>query len=88
MIKVFRSAILATVLLSVPAIAAQTDVLPVKVVVVTMFEIGEDTGDQPGELQSWVEKYPFPAILPFDLGHRHLRVITHPPCQRAESLNP
>jgi purine nucleoside permease len=41
--------------------------IPVKVVVVTMFEVGEDTGDQPGELQYWVERdhlnriYPLPA---------------------------
>jgi purine nucleoside permease len=39
----------------------------VKVVVVTMFEVGADTGDQPGELQYWVDRdhldkvYPLPA---------------------------
>lgn len=39
----------------------------VKVVVVTMFEVGADTGDTPGELQYWVERdhldriYPLPA---------------------------
>jgi purine nucleoside permease len=41
--------------------------IPVKVVIVTMFEVGADTGDQPGELQYWVERdhldriYPLPA---------------------------
>jgi len=41
--------------------------IPVKVVVIAMFEVGEDTGDQPGELQYWVERdhldrvYPLPA---------------------------
>lgn len=30
--------------------------IPVKVVVVAMFEIGNDTGDRPGELQLWVER--------------------------------
>jgi purine nucleoside permease len=41
--------------------------IPVKVVVVTMFEVGADTGDGPGELQHWVERdhldkiYPMPA---------------------------
>jgi len=30
--------------------------LPVKVVIVTLFEIGEDTGDRPGEFQFWVER--------------------------------
>lgn len=41
--------------------------IPVKVVVVAMFEVGKDTGDAPGELQYWVERdhldqsYPLPA---------------------------
>ena len=35
-------------------VAAQA--IPVKVVVVTMFERGADTGDQPGEFQFWVER--------------------------------
>ena len=73
MLKLFRCTILAAALSSLPAIAEETAVLPVKVVVVTMFEIGEDTGDQPGELQTWVEEYPFPEILPFAVGQRHLR---------------
>ena len=30
--------------------------IQVKVVIVAMFEIGNDTGDQPGELQYWVER--------------------------------
>ncbi|QCE33527.1 purine nucleoside permease [Acetobacteraceae bacterium] len=32
--------------------------MAVRVVVLTAFEIGKDTGDQAGELQNWVEKYP------------------------------
>jgi purine nucleoside permease len=30
--------------------------IPVKVVVVAMFEVGNDTGHQPGEFQYWVER--------------------------------
>jgi len=30
--------------------------IPIKVVVVSMFEIGEDTGDVPGEFQFWIER--------------------------------
>jgi purine nucleoside permease len=30
--------------------------IPIKVVVVSMFEIGEDTGDIPGEFQFWIER--------------------------------
>ena len=65
-----HSRILATLLLLVSfaaAIAAKPRPIPVKVVVVAMFEVGEDTGDQPGELQYWVERdhldrvYPIPA---------------------------
>ncbi len=61
---------LASILLLIPlatSIAAKPRPIPVKVVVVTMFEVGEDTGDQPGELQYWVERdhldrvYPMPA---------------------------
>ena len=47
--------------------------LPIKVVVVTTFEIGEDTGDSAGEFQNWVEKLPLPQVLPFPQGYHHLR---------------
>lgn len=47
--------------------------LPVKVVVVTMFELGEDAGDRPGEFQTWVEKLPLPESIPFPQGYRDLR---------------
>lgn len=44
----------------VPLLHAQTaratKPIPIKVVVVAMFEIGEDTGDMPGEHQLWVER--------------------------------
>ena len=44
-------------LVSLAAIAAaKPRPIPVKVVIVAMFEVGEDTGDQPGELQYWVER--------------------------------
>jgi purine nucleoside permease len=51
----------------VAPLAASPRRIPVKVVIVAMFEVGEDTGDQPGELQYWVERdhldrvYPLPA---------------------------
>jgi purine nucleoside permease len=51
-------------------------VLPiqVKVVVVTMFEPGEDTGDVPGEFQLWVEREHLNQILPLPAGYHHLRM--------------
>jgi purine nucleoside permease len=47
--------------------------LPVRVVVVTTFENGEDTGDLAGEFQNWVEKLPLPDVIPFPQGYHHLR---------------
>jgi len=47
--------------------------LPVRVVVVTTFELGNDTGDTPGEFQAWVERLPLPQTLPFPLGNHVLR---------------
>lgn len=45
--------------------------LPVKVVVVTMFEVGEDQGDRAGEFQLWKERRNLTEIYPF-LGYRDL----------------
>jgi purine nucleoside permease len=47
--------------------------LPVRVVVVTTFELGNDTGDTPGEFQAWVERLPLPQTIPFPLGNHPLR---------------
>jgi purine nucleoside permease len=68
----FSSLLLSSSLLASSCLALSQSVpnpapIPVKVVVITMFEVGEDTGDQPGELQYWVERdhldhiYPLPA---------------------------
>jgi purine nucleoside permease len=46
---------------------------PIRVVVVTAFEVGKDTGDAAGEFQNWVDKFPLPAILPFPQGYHNLR---------------
>lgn len=47
--------------------------VPIKVVVVAMFEKGEDEGDTPGEFQNWVERFPLAESMPFPQGHRDLR---------------
>ncbi len=44
----------------------------VKVVVVTMFEHGEPSGDRPGELQYWVERLPLTESMPFPMGELEL----------------
>src|SRR5579862_9386929 len=48
--------------------------IPVKVVVVTMFERGEDTGDAPGEFQLWVDREHFDQVLPMPGGYHHVRL--------------
>src|SRR5689334_20192100 len=48
--------------------------MPIRVVVVTMFEIGGDSGDTPGEFQDWVERLPLDETLDFPQGYRGLRL--------------
>jgi hypothetical protein len=43
--------------------------IPIRAVVVTMFEIDRDSGDRPGEFQTWVERLPLPEKIPFRQGH-------------------
>lgn len=58
-------ALLATVLVGR---AAAAEPAPVRVVVVTMFEVGEIVGDEPGEMQLWVERLPARQEFPFPAG--------------------
>jgi purine nucleoside permease len=48
--------------------------IKVKVVVVAMFERGEDTGDEPGEYQLWVEREHLDRIFPLPAGYHHVRM--------------
>jgi len=48
--------------------------IAVKVVVVTMFEVGEDTGDSPGELQYWVERDHLDRVYPLAAGYHAVRM--------------
>jgi purine nucleoside permease len=52
----------------------RTEPIPVKVVVVAMFERGEDTRDTPGEYQYWVEREHLDEILPMPAGFHHVRM--------------
>ncbi|MFK7913215.1 MAG: purine nucleoside permease [Pseudomonadales bacterium] len=47
--------------------------IPIKVVVVSMFENGAITGDRPGEFQLWVERTPLDQEYAFELGEYPLR---------------
>jgi len=54
--------------------AAQPHPIPVKVVVVAMFEQGADTGDEPGELQYWVERDHLDRIYPMPAAYHAVRM--------------
>jgi purine nucleoside permease len=54
--------------------AAQPKPIPVKVVVVAMFEPGADTGDAPGELQYWVERDHLDRVYPLPAGYHPVRM--------------
>jgi len=54
--------------------SASPKAIPVKVVVVTMFERGEDTGDTPGEYQLWVEREHLDQIVPMPSAFHHARL--------------
>jgi purine nucleoside permease len=49
-----------------PGAALRADPMPVKVAMLVTFEVGADTGDQPGEFQFWAEreKWPIPITVP------------------------
>lgn len=56
-----------------PDLTAAPEVLRPKVVVVTMFELGQDTGDQPGEFQFWVEGEKLDRVLPLPAAYHAVR---------------
>ncbi len=72
----FLRCLLACSLLACTATAfgAKVRPVPVKVVVIAMFEIGNDTGDQPGELQYWVERDHLDQIYPLAAGYHAVRM--------------
>lgn len=76
-----RALALLMLAISVPAMAAKRDCqptgpcthpLPVRIVVVTMFEVGQDSGDAPGEFQFWKERRHLDMRIPFPQGFHDL----------------
>jgi purine nucleoside permease len=63
-------------LLAASSVFAQTATKPIeiKVVVVNMFEVGNDTGDTPGEAQYWIEREHLDTVIPFPEGYHDLRM--------------
>jgi purine nucleoside permease len=60
--------------LSIMPLLTVAEPIPIKVVVVSMFEYGEITGDRPGEFQFWAERFPLEKSLPFSAGEFDLRL--------------
>jgi purine nucleoside permease len=80
MSKLFMQFVTALILVTIfPALLSTQSTLPsspirIKVVVVAMFERGEDAGDTPGEYQLWVEREHLDEIIPLPAGYHHLRL--------------
>lgn len=55
-------------------LAAAQKPIPIKVVVVAMFQPGEDTGDRPGEYQLWVEREHLDQVIDVTAGYHHVRL--------------
>jgi purine nucleoside permease len=72
--KTFFRYIAGGILLLAVAAFAKPRPIPVKVVVVAMFELGADTGDQPGELQYWVERDHLDRVFPLAAGYHAVRM--------------
>jgi purine nucleoside permease len=62
------------VLILSAASALATPPIPVKVVVISLFEPGADTGDTPGEYQYWVEREHLDHVYAFPQGFHDLRM--------------
>jgi purine nucleoside permease len=63
--------LIAPILGAPPASAQQT--IPVRVVVVTTFELDQSGKDQGGEFQAWTDQFPLPEHIPFPQGYHELR---------------
>src|SRR3954467_10459347 len=55
-------------------VAAKPKPITVKVVVVAMFEVGNDMGDQPGEMQYWVERDHLDRVYHLPAGYHAVRM--------------
>ena len=69
-----KACLVLCVFASCGASMAKTNPIPVKVVVVAMFEVGADTGDTPGELQYWVERDHLDRVYPLPAGYHAVRM--------------
>ncbi len=74
--EAWRICFLIMLLIAFSAVAGENTSrqIPVRVVVVTTFEEGPDSGPNAvGEFTRWVTEFPLPVIIDFPQGYRHLR---------------
>jgi len=72
-LRVFASLLLLSAAPSL-CLAKTSNPIPVKVVIVAMFEVGNDTGDTPGELQNWVERDHLDQVYPMPDAYHPVRM--------------
>jgi purine nucleoside permease len=63
-------------LLLLDCLSAQAELIRPKVVIVTMFEVGKDTGDTPGEFQLWVERMHLDRVITVPAAYHDTRLST------------
>ena len=69
---IFRVLLRLLLVLSLPALVRAEPFKP-RVVVITMFEPGADTGDAPGEFQFWVEREHLDTVIPLPAAFHNVR---------------
>jgi len=69
------AALFAITMLAFSAVPAKADhkIIPVRVVVITTFQAGDDNDPTAGEFGNWVLKLPLPQTISFPQGYHHLR---------------
>jgi len=73
-LRIHRFAIFCLIAVGIGSAAkAQPKPWPIRAVIVTTFEIGNDTGDTPGEFQLWVEREHLTEVIDFPGGVHPLR---------------
>jgi purine nucleoside permease len=77
-LRVFALALTTALLPSTSLAQAPDKLWPIRAVIVTTFEIGNDTGDIPGEFQFWVEREHLSETLPFPGGPLNLPSLSDP----------
>ena len=74
MIKCSLASGLLLLSVSLSCLASSPKAIPVKVVIIAMFEVGNDTSDMPGELQYWVERDHLDKIYPTPAAYHSIRM--------------